>query len=268
MTTWLGRIRRKLIDKRGGYPLSSSSEVAGKASFDATNELEAALVAAATDATSQAAFNYLLLRAPLFAVALDGPDPATGESLGAGQLAIATVRSPEGKQLPALFTSAARAREVFLDDARVIKMDADDILHRAANQGAVLNPGLGYGIYWDAAALAALLSIPLQRSVPRGSNMQLSVPHDLPLELIDRLTTILEQDSRIDEAWLALANWTDASEAAWYLDLRSTETGDDLAQMLSKALRDVPMHGLPLDIVVTQPGGAIGIGLSVKPPAL
>lgn len=241
-----------------------------KTPFIAQNALEDALIATAEEPEEpekQRAFTALLLDSDLYAPAVDASEEASAErrSPASGQVRLMTVRASDGEFLPALFTAEGRIAEIFGPDTRLMQLNGGGFLRRVMTQGAVLNPGCGYGMRWRPADIATMLGAPLERTVSPDTKFVLSTPEDPPEELIEHLTAILAADHRVEEAWLALAQWPDTSETAWYLDVRSTSSGDELAGELSKMLQQVPMASRPLDMVFNQPGDKIATGLKIKP---
>ncbi|WP_414713226.1 enhanced serine sensitivity protein SseB C-terminal domain-containing protein [Sphingomonas sp.] len=93
----------------------------------------------------------------------------------------------------------------------------------------------------------------------------LGVPADPPTALVAALQRVLGNDTRITEAWLALAHWPEEGTASWYLDVRTNLAAATVGDLLAETFRRADYAGKPLDMVVNIPGGAEGVGIRVAP---
>ena len=87
-----------------------------------------------------------------------------------------------------------------------------------------------------------------------------------PDDLIMRLAEAFHPVTGVQAAWLALAQWPERNEFAWYLDIRSDLPREPLRELLGKALDGADLRGLNLDMTVHPPGGAPGTGIAVVEP--
>jgi len=256
-------------------PLKKSETPASAVSGDAPppppafipeNELEEALMEAATNPDRRTVFSTMLLDSDLFAATPDAADQRKVHSLQAGdQLRLFTVDLATGGRATALFTSERRVAEVFGAEVGFVAAKGRSVLELVMNDDAILNPGLGYGVHWTPADIASLLGKPVARTVAKETKLLLGTPAEIPDTVVRRLTDVLGGDGRISEAWLALAYWPDSQESAWYLDLRSTHARDELADMIAAMLKGMDLGGKPLDTVIFPPSHPPGTGIRLKP---
>jgi hypothetical protein len=272
MNTLFDRLRSALGGKRGGGAAGAAVDAppaapaAAPAVFEAGNELERLLMAAALDPARRVAFQQALLQADLFAGTVDAPAREGWRTTGAGEtLRLVSVTGADGAAVPATFTSQARVAEVLGPEARFVQMNGARLLEMLARDGAVLNPGLGYSVQWSAQELAGVLGGPVARTLAAGTDVLLGSPARRPEALIKDLSAVLGADRRIEAAWLALAQWPAAGESAWYLDVRTRLAPDEVNALLAGVFQRADFAGRPLDMVVKAPGGGDGVGIAVAP---
>lgn len=232
--------------------------------FQPQNRLEEMLIAAAHDPGQRAVFRQLLLESPLFAASPDLP-AARGTALPAtiGEPRLLELAGPDGRRLPALFTSQARVFEVLGNGPGFFAAEGARLIALAASRGAMLNPGLGYSVRWTAADCAQLLGRPAHRRREEGAHPLLGTPTERPEALLATLRTALADETRIAGAWLALAQWPGREGLAWYLDVRTQLGQGEIEQLLEPAFRHADLAGRALDLVVLPPGGE-GAGISLR----
>jgi len=234
--------------------------------FIPQNALEVALIEAATNPARRAAFNELLLDSDLFAATPDAPAVRQSRTIESGEnLRLCTAELPGGGQATALFTAEARVAQVFGAGAGFVGIKGQTLLELVRQSDVILNPGLGYGVRWTPADLAALLGKPQIRVVARETKIMLGTPAEIPTGLTAKLAEALNADGRVTEAWLALAHWPDTLESAWYLDIRSASSRDELADMIAAMLRGTDLGGKPMDITILSPDHPPGVGIRLKP---
>jgi hypothetical protein len=138
-------------------PDAASAEVA--VAFQPRNELEQALMEAATDPAKRPAFQRAVLLAELYAVTPEAPAEDNGRILNAGEsLALVNVPGPDGKPVAAVFTSLERIAEALGPGLGYLRMRGDALFEIIARRGGVfLNPGHPFRVHWGPADIAAML---------------------------------------------------------------------------------------------------------------
>lgn len=234
--------------------------------FQPHNEIERLLIEAATNADARTAFQRALLAADLYAATPEAPKTADIRTVREGErLSLLNVQGPDGNAVTAVFTAQERIVEVFGVGAGFVGMNGELLLDLVASQGAWLNPGFPYGVYWTPDQLAALLGKPVPRTIQKDTQVLLGAPSDPPTALIASLKAALGRDSRIAEAWLALAHWPEEGKSSWYLDIRTVLEGAAVQELLADVFKVADYAGRPLDMLVNKPGGKAGIGIRVAP---
>ena len=234
--------------------------------FEPLNDLERLLVRAATEPDQRPAFTQAVLEALLYAVSPDaGP---TGERTLKADETVSLVMVPieEGKAATAVFTAPERVAQIYGRDTRYLGMRGTDLIALVADNPLLLNPGLPYGVLWAPEDLAMLLGKPVDRTVEANTQVMLGSPAERPDDLIMRLAEAFRPVAGVEAAWLALAQWPERNEFAWYLDIRSDLPRETLREVLGKALDGADLRGLNLDMTVHPAGGAPGTGIAVVEP--
>lgn len=273
MTGWF----KRLLGRGEAIPNSDAKADAAKSAasapaeapfvaFQPHNEIERLLMDAATNADARAAFQGALLDADLYAATPEAPELPGARTVGEGEhLSLLNVRAPDGNPVAAIFTAQARIVEVFGAGAGFVAIRGEELLSLVAGQGAWLNPGLPYSVYWTPQDLSAVLGKGQQRTIEQETQVMLGVPAEPPTELIAALQAILGKDDRIAEAWLALAHWPEEESSSWYLDVRTDLDGSVVRDLLAETFRHADYAGRPLDMVVNRPGASEGTGIRVAP---
>lgn len=234
--------------------------------FQPHNEIEQALMDAAVNPDARAAFHRALLDADLYAATPEAPAFAENRIAQEGErLSLLNVQGPDGAPVAAIFTAQERIVEVFGMDVGFVAIRGEELLSLVANQGAWLNPGFPYSVYWTPSELSAVLGKGLQRTIQKETSVMLGVPADPPTALVTALQKVLGNDTRITEAWLALAHWPEEGTASWYLDVRTNLAAATVGDVLAETFRRADYAGKPLDMVVNIPGGGEGVGIRVAP---
>lgn len=233
--------------------------------FEPLNEIERLLMDAAVRADARPVFERALLDAQLFAATPEAPATHTERIVGAGEtLQLFNVESPQGTAVAAIFTAHERIADFFQRQTGYVAMRGEDLLEIVAGQGAWLNPGASYGVYWSAQDLAVILGKPVTRTIEKDTQILLGSPADPPVALIAALKAVLGNDARIAGAWLALAHWPDGT-SAWHLDIRTALDADAVRALLADTFKTADYAGRPLDMVVNAPDGADGTGIRIAP---
>ena len=131
--------------------------------------------------------------------------------------------------------------------------------------GAFLNPGSDFGVEWSPADLSALLGKPVRWTVEEPTQILLGTPLEPPEALLGLLREALGGDSRISEAWFALAHWPARNERSWYLDVRTDLDPDSVNASVADAFGAATLAGQTLNMVVRPPGGEPGVGIRLVP---
>jgi len=251
-----------------GKKEQAAPEPAPAPAFTPRNALEAALVAAAHDPEARGDFERLLLQSDLFVATPEAPTEPSERVAGEGEtLRILNVTGPEGSSVPAMFTDEARLAEAFGAGSGYARLPGATLIEMFAQSGAILNPGLGYGVHWSADDLAHMLGKPVRRTITKDTQILLGTPAKRPEALIQQLRAAIADASSVEQAWLALAQWPDG-QASWYLDLRSSADPDSVAALITDILRGGRFDGLSVDLVINAPSAEPGNGIRLKPAEL
>jgi hypothetical protein len=249
---------KKLFGRPSGdtpvAPPKEGGSVASLVAFQPHNDIERRLIEAATNPDARAGFQRALLNAQLYAATPTAPAVDGVWTASAGDtVQLLNVEGPEGGQVAAVFTAQERIVEVFGMGAGFVAARGEDLLSMLVPQGAWLNPGFPYSVYWTGDQLSALLGRPVPRVMQRATQVMLGVPQSPPTALVEDLKAALAGDERIVEAWFALAHWPEEDTYSWYLDIRTLLSPEDLQRRLADIFKRGPFDGLPLDMVVKTP---------------
>lgn len=236
--------------------------------FQPRNMVERQLIAAAQGTTEQQkAFERLILEESLYAATPDvGPEGV--ETLQADTyINLLMVTLADGRQATALFTDPSRVEAVF-GEVGCLGMQGRVLFDSIRMQPAILNPGHGYSVVWEPENMSAMIGLPSERKVAKGTNILLGSPVEQPADLIARLREAFASVPQVEAAWLALANWPDSNDQSWYLDVRSTSADDDIIRRaLPQAIEGVDLKGMVIDMIINPANGGPGIGISIKEPS-
>ena len=220
---------------------------------------------AARDAKARPDFQKLLLESELFLAMPDLPEREESRLAETDKsISILNVTADDGRIIPAVFTSPQRISETFDKVVGYVGLPGRTALEMLQANGAVLNPASAYGVAWSPEDLALILGQPVARTVERDSRV-LSVPHERPERLIAILQGFIADELRIEEAWLALARWRETEEQAWYLEIRSTNSAEDLLPLFKEIREKAKGEKLPLDVEFAKPSDEPGKGIRLKP---
>jgi hypothetical protein len=235
--------------------------------FHPYNGIERLLMDAARNPEARETFQRALMDAELYAATPEVPETGGYRTLQSGEnVRLLNVKSPDGAPVAAIFTAQERVAEIFGSGVGFIGIKGNVLLDILAANGAWLNPGLSFGVYWDAQQLAALLGKPVSRTVKKDTKIMLGSPARRPEDLIAALKAALANDSAIERAWLALAHWPEEEKSSWYLDVRTHLPPAEVSARLKSVFMGGPFEGRPLDMVVNAPGAKDGIGIPIVPP--
>lgn len=234
--------------------------------FVALNELEVLLIAASTAPNKRSEFQKVMLESDLLAATPEARNDSGWRTLKISErVSLLNAPAPDGVSVAAIFTSEQRIVDAFGAGTGFIQMNGAALLELVAESGAFLNPGSAYGVHWTADQISAVLGKPVRITIEKETQIMLGVPKERPDALLAALTRSLSAESRIREAWLALAHWPDKDRWAWYLDVRTAMSADDVGAMLAEALKLTGETGLMLDMTVTNENAAEGSGIRLVP---
>jgi hypothetical protein len=234
--------------------------------FVALNELEVLLIAASTATNKRSEFQKVMLESDLLAATPEARNDSGWRTLKTSErVSLLNVPAPDGVPVAAIFTSEQRIVDAFGAGTGFIQMNGAALLELVAESGAFLNPGSAYGVHWTADQISAVLGKPVRITIEKETQIMLGVPKERPDALLAALTRSLSAESRIREAWLALAHWPDEDRWAWYLDVSTAMSADDVGAMLAEALKLTGETGLMLDMTVTNENAAEGSGIRLVP---
>lgn len=231
--------------------------------FEPLNDLERALIAATGgDDQARAAFEQALLENDLWAASRSAPDDS--ETLN-----LIAARGADGQQATALFTARERVTEVLGEDVHAASLPGRVMLDMIKANPAVINPGLGYGVRFDSAALNRLTGQPLPSEQER-TPYALSKPREVREDLMQGLKRALTPERGVLAAWLAEARWSDFPDPGLLLELRLSTAAPPVPVLLQTALDGVDLGALRLDVrarVVDGSDIGTGAGLEIVSPA-
>ncbi|GAA0649397.1 SseB family protein [Brevundimonas lenta] len=237
------------------------------------NPLEVSLYEGMADHTKMGLFERLMLENDLFAVPEPGSPGATPGDDGAKvlnpgeQMILRGLLLEDGRKTIAVFTDPRRAVMMFGDDTRVIAMKGRALLGMFKGATVLLNPADGRALIMGPDQIAAVLSheaAPVTYAPrPTGSVELTELPvAQHPIVLIKRLLDGLA-DVDIKAAWLAKAQWMEAAQIGWYLDIRTDAASDEVHALVTRAISGLSFGGEVFDLSVTKPGGEDGIGIKI-----
>lgn len=247
-------------------PSSEQREQAAFAAFQPHNEIERLLMDAALHSDARITFQLALLETDLCAATPDAPEATELRIAEEGEhMKLLNVRSPDGAPVTAIFTAPERIVEVFGIGVGFVAIKGEDLLSMVVNQGAWLNPGFPYSVYWSPEELATILGRPVRRTVNKDTQILLGVPADPPTALIAALRAKLNSNTHIVEAWLALASWPEDGSSSWYLDVRTCLAPATVQDLLAEIFKRADYAGRPLDMILNEPDAGEGIGIRLVP---
>jgi hypothetical protein len=240
--------------------------VASAPRFVALNELEALLIIASANPGRRSEFQQVMLKSDLLAATPDALDDSGWRTLETSEhISLLNVLDPDGRPTAAVFTSEQRIVDAFGAGTGFVQMNGATLLDIVAGSGAYLNPGSAYSVHWTADQLSSVLGRPVGFTVQEDTEIMLGVPRERPEALLTALGRSLSAESRIREAWLALAHWPGQDERSWYLDVRTTMAADEVSAMLGEAFQFAGETGLALNMTVTNDVESEGSGIRLIP---
>jgi hypothetical protein len=234
--------------------------------FEPENELEAALVAAATDVNRRQTFLPLLIEAQVF-VAFAADREFESRPDGTATIPAGTRLNPRlitrnGITHLPFFSAASRARAMFTDSHIILPDTTRAMFERYPGSPFVLNPGSDYGRDFPAAEVARLLAGDFGAShntviVTEPAKVLLSQPLPYPVALTEVLKPVFAAQASVEAAYLAQADFQNGdrhpvialklADAGWRATMNAMQL--DLKRALAdRGLVDfVPYQGGPFD---------------------
>jgi len=235
------------------------------------NPLEEALYEGLADASRMGVFERLMLEADLYAVPEpDSPGGAPGDDgarvLREGeQLILRGVVLNDGTNSVTLFTDPTRATAMFGDDTRILAMQGRALLDMLKDAVVLLNPDGGTGLRMNPDQIRTVLEHePVRPTVRPTGRVELHAvePANEPVILTAALRAAF-RPPMVASLWLARAVWPDSGQIGWMADIRSDRPADEMKALLSRAVRGLQFGNETLDVTVSPPGGAPGVGLEL-----
>jgi hypothetical protein len=232
--------------------------------FRPVNMVEKQLVAAANgNLDQQRAFEKFIIEETLFVATPEVHTEGMVTLKADTNVQLLNVPLNDGRKAAAVFTSPERVAEAF-GEVGYLGIQGRALFEMIRTQPAVLNPGQPYGVVWEPESMAAMLGLPIERVVQKGTQIMLGSPADKPNDLIDRLRATFSIIPEVDAVWLALAVWPEAQEQSWYLDVRtSSNDHDSIRRALPTAIKGLDLGGRPLDMVINGSGESDGSGICI-----
>jgi hypothetical protein len=237
---------------------------ASTSEFKAVNMVEQQLVAAANGGVDQQrAFEKFIIDETLYVATPEAHQEGMITLQADTKVQLLNVPLNDGRQATAVFTSPQRVGEAF-GEVGYIGIRGSTLFEMIRAQPAVLNPGQPYGVVWEPQSISAMLGLPVERVVQKGTQIMLGSPADPPTELVDRLKAAFSDVPQVDAVWLALAAWPETKDESWYLDVRSaTNDHESIRRALPTALDGVDLKGRPIDMVINPTENTDGIGIVI-----
>ena len=172
--------------------------------FIPQNDLETALVAAATDTAARPHFYKVLTESSVLVVHVGEPPPIVdGVVVQEARLSLPKIEI-EGEQCIPFFSSEARLPT----GSRYIGLRVLDLLGFTKGSHLVLNPGLTYGKLFLPNEISEILDGSIFEpkeplTLKKGAKQLIGQPKDYPHELVNALTRFFAKEPSIEKAFLA-----------------------------------------------------------------
>jgi hypothetical protein len=238
--------------------------------FEPENDIERLLVRASAQPSERRSFMRALLDAEIFVVLVPeggqivpGPDGNATIPEGTKLSMPGAVRGEE--QLLPFFTRPSRARIWFKGDHLVAPDRTRDLFARHQDTPFLLNPGSDYGKEFLPDEVKRLLAGDLgegvdEITVPKGQQLLLGHPSEIPADLIAALSREFSAIGTIRGAWLMLAMRAGQAEQSWMLGVDHKGNWSDVADAITRAVRDDILNGRFLDAMPLD-GGELSVTL-------
>jgi hypothetical protein len=233
--------------------------------FVPENELEAALVAAATSPEARPRFYEVLAKSDLLIVD-ENPEPGAplgrrvleeGRSLEVRQLDI------EGVRHTPVFSSPARISAVVRNQVRYLAMNARALFETVGKTPVILNPGSEYGKQFTPAEMAGVIDGSIfaphaTTVIPEDRQVLLGQPANYPTHLTDLLARYFKANKEVRAAYLAhMLDPKSGDEAHTVIGI-DVDDGADFERVVGGAgmvVTDVSKEGGLVDFIRITSGG-------------
>ena len=224
--------------------------------FEPENDIERALVRAATEPAERAGFVRALMDARIFVVLtaengsiVPGPDGTATVKEGAA-LRMATAQRGN-ETLLAFFTAKSRAQAWFKGEHVVAPETTRGLFSRAPDQSYVLNPGSEYGKEFTRDEVKRLLAGRFDsgqaETLLTPEQVLLAHPRVKPEALIAALARELGALGSVSGAWLTLAHRQSHAEPSWMLGVKHDGAWNDVRGAIGRAVAGNVLEGRMLD---------------------
>jgi hypothetical protein len=178
--------------------------------FIPQNDLEVALVAAATDPAARPRFYELLSKSDLLIVDEnpDSAEPLGRRVLEQGRTLAIRQWDVEGVRHTGVFSSAARISAIVDRQVRTLAINARALFEMVGQDRVVLNPGSPYGKLFTPEEIASVIdgSIFAPRGtvvIPEARQVMLGQPTNYPTHVTGALATFFKAKKQVRAAYLA-----------------------------------------------------------------
>ncbi len=170
--------------------------------------LESALEQAAQDPAARPEFYRLLLDADVYVVGT-AVGASTGTLAPGEAVSLMSVQRADGARAIAFFTSVAALTRFFTEEQPYLAMPARALFALTRGNTLVLNPGSEFGKEFLPSEISSLLetglnAVPSVREVDAETPVQLSVPAEQPVAMVQALTRLMQRHAQVRAAYLCL----------------------------------------------------------------
>jgi len=174
------------------------------------NDLEEALVQAATDPGSRPIFYKKLLESEIIVL---GFSNASGEgsrtAVEGEKLSIVNWEKSDGTKVIPFFTSISAVQKILEEETRVVSLPARNFFEMTKGSTVYLNPKLDFGKEFFPHEIEALLETGVnhsltQRIVEESTQIQLWQSAGYPTEMVSALTSLLSRHPVVKAAYLCM----------------------------------------------------------------
>lgn len=235
--------------------------------------LESTLARAAADPAARPEFYRLLLASQIYVI---GSARGNGrDSLAAGDgVALLSLKRADGATAIPFFTSVAALERTLKDESAYLAMPARALFDMTRGATLVLNPGSEYGKEFHPTEIATLLEtglnqVPSAWEVEDNTPVQLGLPAERPVPMLEALSRLLAKHQRVKAAYLCVMRNPSAGEH-WSFVVGLEGDGDlfPVIQEAGSIVGDTAPTGAAVDFVAItrgQPGIANYMFTSVDP---
>ncbi|MEC5318762.1 enhanced serine sensitivity protein SseB [Brenneria populi subsp. brevivirga] len=230
--------------------------------FSPQNKLEELLVLAAGEPAHRPAFFQELMDATVFILGRSDELAAEGEQVLAagGNVEIQHWEKADGSSAIPFFSSLAALQQAVTEEASFLALPARALFELTSGATLFLNPNLPYGKEFLPQEVEHMLSgeghgFVRQRVVEEDTEVLLSQPAEMPVQMIDSLTQLLTQYRHVRRAFLAQIH--EAGEREPHLLIGLDIDGDDVEEVIRAAgsvASDTLPDERPVDLCLVKEG--------------